>query len=64
MPMFSSDERDRVRERVLGLAAADPRVVAGALVGSLALDAGDRWSDLDLTLAVVDGVPVLEVLRD
>jgi hypothetical protein len=64
MPMFSSDERDRVRERVLGLAAADPRVVAGALVGSLALDAGDRWSDLDLTFAVVDGVPVLEVLRD
>ena len=62
--MFSIEERDRVRDRVLQLASADPRVVAGAAVGSLALDSGDRWSDLDLTFAVVDGVPVLDVLGD
>jgi hypothetical protein len=62
--MFRVEDRDRVRDRVLALAAADPRVVAGAVVGSLALHGGDRWSDLDLTFAVVDGVPVTDVLGD
>jgi hypothetical protein len=61
--VFSLDERDRVRDRVLELAAADERVVAGAVVGSLA-EGGDRWSDLDLTFAVADGVPVTHVLDD
>jgi hypothetical protein len=62
------------------MAAADQRVVAGAVVGSLAggdrggggggggaslaLEEGDRWSDLDLTFAVADGVPVPDVLED
>jgi len=62
--MFSVDDRDRVRDRVLQLAATDTRVVAGAVVGSLALQEGDRWSDLDLTFAVAEGVPVLDVLGD
>jgi hypothetical protein len=62
--VFSVDDRNRARDRVLALASSDPRVVAGAVVGSLALDDGDRWSDLDLTFAVVDGVPVPDVLGD
>jgi hypothetical protein len=62
--MFSVEDRNHVRERVLAMAAADPRVVAGAVVGSLALHEGDRWSDLDLTFAVADDVPVLDVLGD
>jgi hypothetical protein len=62
--MYSIEDRNGVRERVLELAASDARVVAGAVVGSLALSEGDRWSDLDLTFAVVDGVPVAEVLQD
>jgi hypothetical protein len=62
--MFSIEYRDRVRDRMLNLASSDPRVVAGAIVGSLALHEGDRWSDLDLTFAVVDDVPVLDILRD
>jgi hypothetical protein len=62
--MFGVDDRNRVRDRVLALASSDARVVAGAAVGSLALHDGDRWSDLDLTFAVVDSVPVLEVLGD
>ena len=36
--------------------------MAGALVGSLAVDAGDRYSDIDLTFAVADGVEVAVVL--
>ena len=62
--MFSVEGRARVRDRVLALAAADARVVAGAVVGSLALGDGDRWSDLDLTFAVDDDVPQLDVLED
>lgn len=62
--MFSVDDRNRVRDRVLALAASDPRVVAGAVVGSLALHEGDRWSDLDLTFAVANDAPVSDVLDD
>ena len=53
--MFTAEFRDRVREHVLALADADPRVVAAAAVGSLAI-AGDRWSDLDFTFAVEGSV--------
>jgi hypothetical protein len=60
--MFNPRDRDRVRERALEWAAADPRVIAGAVVGSLAQSAGDRWSDLDLTFAVEDTAPIREVL--
>ncbi|HKG55518.1 MAG TPA: hypothetical protein VKB04_14745, partial [Anaerolineales bacterium] len=62
--MFSVSDRDRIHDYVLQLAASDARVVAGAAVGSLALGGGDRWSDLDLTFAVADNVPVPEVLED
>ena len=62
--MFSTDDRDRVRDRMLQLAASDTRVVAGAVVGSLALAEGDRWSDLDLTFAVADDHPLSDVLED
>jgi hypothetical protein len=55
--------RDRVRDRVLELASSDPRVVGGAVLGSLAYDEGDEWSDLDLMFALADGVPVNEVLE-
>jgi len=62
--MFTITDRDRVRDHVLRLAAADRRVVAGAVVGSLALDEGDRWSDLDLTFAVAEETPLRDVLED
>jgi hypothetical protein len=63
--MFTVGQRDALRERVLRLAANDDRVVAGAVVGSLAVDdGGDRFSDLDLTFAVADEVPVTAVLAD
>ncbi|MGE5073355.1 MAG: nucleotidyltransferase domain-containing protein [Anaerolineae bacterium] len=62
--MYSVEYRDQVRDHILQLAANDPRVTAGAAVGSLALGGGDRWSDLDLTFAVADGVPVYNVLED
>jgi len=62
--MFTVEQRDALRERVLGLGEEDGRVVAGAVVGSLAVDAADRFSDLDLTFGVADHARVADVLDD
>ena len=62
--MFTVQQRDALRDRLLRLAQADARVVAGAAVGSLALGGGDRFSDLDLTFAVADPVPLADVFTD
>jgi hypothetical protein len=62
--VFTVGQRDALRERLLRLAEKDERVVAGAAVGSLAVDGGDRFSDLDLTFAIADDVPVAYVLDD
>jgi len=43
---------------MLELAEQDVDVVAGAAVGSLAVESGDRFSDLDLTFAIADGVSI------
>jgi hypothetical protein len=60
--VFTVEQRNALRERVVGLAEQDDRVVAGAVVGSLAVDAGDRFSDLDLTFGIADHIAVDEVL--
>ena len=62
--MFSVEQRDAARDRVLRLAQEDGRVVAAAAVGSLALGGGDHYSDLDLTFAVADHAAVRDVLDD
>lgn len=62
--MFSVHDRDRIRDWVLQLATSDERIIAGAIVGSLAHGGGDHWSDLDLTFAVVDNVSIRDVLAD
>ena len=62
--LFSVGYRDRVRDYIFQLAASDKRIVAGAVVGSLALSEGDRWSDLDLTFAVREEFSIFEVLED
>lgn len=62
--MFTVEQRDALRERMLRLGEEDERVVAGAVVGSLAVDGGDRFSDLDLTFGVADHARVVDVLDD
>src|SRR5215211_9440950 len=62
--VFTVAQRAALRERLLRLATEDQRVVAGADVGSLAVDGGDRLSDLDLTFGIADHVPVAEVLDE
>jgi hypothetical protein len=61
---FSPSYRNRVSAQVLEWATVDHRVVAAAVVGSLAAGPGDRWSDLDLSFAVGKGYSVGAVLDD
>jgi hypothetical protein len=59
--MEASGARERVRDALLTWARRDPRVTAAAIVGSEARGEVDRWSDVDVTVAV-DGdlTPVLD----
>jgi len=50
--VFDVQERQRVRERLLRAAKEDPSISAAAITGSEALDAADRWSDIDLAFSV------------
>jgi hypothetical protein len=61
--VFTVEQRDALGARVLRMGELDGRVAAGAVVGSVAVGAGDPWSDLDLTFAVTEGVAVAEVLH-
>ena len=62
--MFTAAERDQVRDRIIEMAKRDPRVMAGALIGSTAADVGDRWSDIDITFGIQDGTSLRDVLDD
>jgi hypothetical protein len=62
--MFTVEQRDALLERVLRLARDDERIVGGAVVGSLAVGGGDRFSDLDLTFGVAEQARVVDVLAD
>ena len=61
---FSVEYRESVRDRLIAMARADSRVIAGAEVGSRAAGRVDRWSDLDLTFGLAPGVAAPDVLRD
>ena len=62
--MFSVEDRERVRDRIIKMSREDSRLVAGALVGSTAAGHGDRWSDLDLTFGLEDNADIKDVLGD
>ena len=62
--MFTVEQRDYVRDRVLEMAKSDPRVTGGALVGSIAGGAEDQWSDIDITFAIADSTSLETVLDE
>jgi hypothetical protein len=62
--VFSVEERDAVRGRLLELARNDPTVRAAAMTGSFASETADRWSDVDLAFAVADVSQALEHWTD
>jgi hypothetical protein len=61
---FSPEQRDRIRDLVLGRARNDDRIAGGAIVGSFATGAADRWSDLDLAFGLAEHVAPGAVLDD
>ena len=62
--MFSVEDREQVRDRLVKMSGADPRLVSGALIGSTVGGRGDRWSDLDLTFGLADNASIDDVLDD
>ena len=52
--MFTAESREQLRAQLIDAAERDPNVVAAATIGSAALGATDRWSDIDLALCIVD----------
>lgn len=51
-PVFSPEDRDRLKDELVSRARADARIDAAALLGSSAGGREDRWSDIDLGLSV------------
>jgi hypothetical protein len=62
--MFTTEQRDYVRHRVLELAKADQRVIGGAFTGSMAFSSGDRWSDIDVAFGISNGNSLETILQD
>lgn len=62
--MFTNEQREHVRARIINLARTDLRVAAGALTGSMAVGAEDEWSDIDVSFGIADGFSPEAVLDD
>lgn len=62
--MFTTKQREYVRNYVLEMARADPRVTGGAIIGSLATAADDKWSDIDVTFGITSGTPIETVIDE
>lgn len=62
--MFTTEERDRLRDALVSAARADDRITGAAVTGSGALGAEDRWSDVDLAFGVTDGSAMSGTIAD
>jgi hypothetical protein len=63
-PMFTPEQRSRLRSSILEYAASDSRISGAAITGSAAAGCEDEWSDIDLAFGVIDAVDVPNVLSD
>jgi hypothetical protein len=63
-PRFTTEDRDRVRERVFEIARADDRITGGAVTGSRAVGREDRWSDVDTAFGFRPGTSAEAILDD
>jgi len=62
--VFTSQEREQIREDLVAAAKADSRVGGAAHLGSAAFGQLDRWSDIDLALCLAPNVDLNQVLVD
>ena len=61
--VFTVEERDRIHERILEIAHGEERIVAGAVVGSLAAGEGDQMCIRDSSLGLLVEIPRGESFR-
>lgn len=62
--MFTPQERDTIRNRILEKARDDIRISGAAITGSVALGKEDLWSDIDLAFGVIGQDKVESTLKD
>lgn len=62
--MFTVEDRERLRDRLISAGRADARISGAALTGSGALGREDRWSDIDLALCVCADADRAAVIAD
>jgi len=55
VPIFTPEERERLRDQLVAAAQQDPNLCAAAHTGSAASGRLDRWSDIDLALCLQPG---------
>ena len=64
IPVYTPQQRNRIREDLIARARRDKRITAGAVTGSAALDREDRWSDIDLAFGVANGDDLNQTIAD
>ena len=62
--VFTSQKREQIRAELVSAAKQDSRIGAAAHLGSAALGLEDRWSDIDLALALAPAADLNQVLGD
>jgi hypothetical protein len=62
--VFTPEQRERLREKLVSAAYADTRITGAAVTGSAAIDREDQWSDIDLALCVAADAEFSQVLAD
>ena len=64
MPIFTAEERERLRAELISAAQSDPNLSAAAHTGSAATDRLDRWSDIDFALCLKPFAPSDQVIAE
>ena len=62
--MYTAGERADLRNALLDLARADPRITGAAITGSASVDREDAWSDIDLAFGVRSAAEIPAALAD
>lgn len=64
MPIFTADERERLRDELVSAAQNDPHLCGAAHTGSAASSRLDRWSDIDLVLCLASAASHEQVVAE